>query len=71
MGLRLRRENVLRRISQALLAVGTAGLLMVPMTPASASTTDQTCHYEPVSCACRIVVTVLRDLTGDPWTCAN
>ncbi len=61
----------MRRISRGLAAVGTAGLLMVPAVPASASTAAETCHYEPVSCACRIVVTVLRDLTGDPWTCAN
>lgn len=49
-------------------------MMLVPAVPASAATTVETCHpprYPTVSCVCRIVVTVLTEVTGDPWTCAN
>lgn len=56
------------------LAAGAAALMLVPAVPASAATAIETCHpprYPTVSCVCRIVVTVLTEVTGDPWTCAN
>ncbi len=59
-----------RPMTLTLAAVGAAAVLTIPAAPATAKA-NETCHYEPVSCACRIVVTVLRDLTGDPWTCAD
>lgn len=51
------------------------GLLVGSAVPAQATTPAHCPHeYTPqevVSCACVITVTILRDLTGDPWTCAN
>ncbi len=58
------------RTRKALIALGGAAALLLPAAPAAASTSaPETCHYEPVSCACRIVVTILREVTGDDWTC--
>jgi hypothetical protein len=50
------------------------GLLLASAVPASAAPADHCPHgltpQEVVSCACEITVTILRDVTGDPWTCA-
>jgi hypothetical protein len=50
------------------------GLLLGSAVPASAAPADHCPHEltpeEVVSCACVITVTILRDVTGDPWTCA-
>lgn len=57
-------------------AVLAGSLLVVSAVPAQAVTADH-CPEPPitaqkvVSCACIAVVTILRDVTGDPWTCAN
>ena len=61
-------------MKKTVLAAGAAVLMLVPAAPASATTATETCHpprYDTVACACRIVVTILTKVTGDPWTCAN
>lgn len=54
--------------------IGAAALLLIPAVPAGAAETMETCHpprYDTVACVCRIVLTVLTKVTGDPWYCAN
>ena len=50
------------------------GLLLGSAVPASAAPADhcpeELTVEEVVGCGCVIAVTILRDATGDPWTCA-
>lgn len=63
------------RKSLAALGIG-ASLLVVSAVPAHASAASMQCAYpqtvdEILDCACITAVTILREVTGDPWMCAG
>ena len=64
-------------MKKSLVTIAVGGtLLLGSAVPAHATRADHCLHLpitvqEVVSCACVTAVTILRDLTGDPWTCAN
>jgi hypothetical protein len=67
-----RAKTVRKSLVTAVLA---GSLLFGSAVPAHAATPDHCLHPpitadDVVGCACIAVVTILRDVTGDPWTCA-
>ena len=60
------------RAKRGLLAAGASVLLMLPVVPASASTTAETCHppnYDTLQCACEAVGRIWIKVTGGQWYC--